>query len=218
MQGEVLFKLDDFQADLIEKSIFESGQFYEKDTLDLLKGYIKPDPVVVDAGANIGNHTLYFAKNVGAKMVYAFEPVISVFVKLDRNVRLNQCANVVLHNAALGNHAGYVLCKNTVIGNSGAQQVAYSDSGGMNVVSLDELRLEHAIDFMKIDVEGFEIEVLFGAASTIAKDHPAIFVEVWPKNQRQVIELLHGYGYRLERSFGEDNFLFLYSPSSTSTD
>lgn len=217
IQGEVLFKLDDFQTDLVEKSIFESGQFYEKGTLDLLKRYIKPESVVVDAGANIGNHTLYFSKIVGARMVYAFEPVMSVFAKLERNVKLNQCANVVLHNTALGSHAGYVLCKNTVIGNSGAQQLTYSVSDGMNVVPLDELQLGQAIDFMKIDVEGFEIEVLLGAARIISKDHPAIFVEVWPKNQRQVTELLHSYGYKLEQSFGDDNFLFLHSPSTTST-
>lgn len=78
----------------------------------------------------------------------------------------------------------------------------------MSCCPLDSVPIDVKIDFMKIDVEGFENEVLLGAGELIKRDRPIIFVEVFEKNRNAVEKTIHHLGYVLKEKWG-DNYLFL---------
>ena len=94
-----------FSGDHIADKIARHG-LYEKDVLEFLLALLKllPQPVVLDIGANIGNHTLAFA--TVAAQVHAFEPIPAIHALLSQNVAQNQLHNVVVQNFALSDTAG----------------------------------------------------------------------------------------------------------------
>ena len=103
---ETLFylpKLDLKAGEFIQNRIFLEGNYFERRRLLQARKYIKKKGVVLDIGANLGNHTLFFLKECGAERVYAFEPVKSTFQILKKNICLNHLQDkAVLYNAALG--------------------------------------------------------------------------------------------------------------------
>ena len=66
---------------------------------------------------------------------------------------------------------------------------------------------DNTIDFIKIDVEGHELEVLQGARETLLKYKPTIFIETFPDKKTKVHEYLTNLGYRLEKTFRGCNYL-----------
>jgi FkbM family methyltransferase len=145
----------------------------EPELFAFYEGFLKPGMTVVDAGANIGLHTLFFAKRVGPEgRVYAFEPGQSAFGRLQSHVERNQIANVRCFHCALGASEGVVSITENCKDNS-RNFVVETSSGtaGARSVSLrclDRVLKEEGvarIDFLKIDVEGFEPQVLKGASS-----------------------------------------------------
>jgi FkbM family methyltransferase len=131
---------------------------------------------VVDAGANIGTHTVQYAERVGSDgHVIAFEPYKPAFECLEfncRNFQHVQCFNVGL--AWQSGRARLVLPNDN---NMGTVATDIDDKGSTEIHPLDDYNLE-ACDFIKLDVEGFEVLSLFGAANTIGKFRPKIYVEL----------------------------------------
>lgn len=110
-------------GEFIQNRIFLEGYYFEWRRLFQAGKYIKRAGIVLDIGANIGNHTLFFLKECHVKKVYAFEPVKSTFEILEKNVRLNHLQDyTVLYNAALGENR----CNAKVIYN-------HADAGGNRV-------------------------------------------------------------------------------------
>lgn len=93
-------------TDAVQRIILLAHNFYEAHQMTAVRPFIPTGAVIVDAGANIGNHTLFFAKVCGAAEVHAFEPLRTIFAVLERNVALNGLTNVRCHNMALGAAAG----------------------------------------------------------------------------------------------------------------
>lgn len=211
--SEIQFHLHNYQTDLIEKLIFESAAFYESDILNDLSQYLDSSSVVLDVGANIGNHTIYFSKVIKVFHVYSFEPIEDTFQKLTKNVSLNNCKNVTLHKCALGAGQLFAEPDNMAFGNSGGMRIKYSEnSKGIIVKPLDDFIFTDKIDLIKIDVEGFEEEVLIGGSNRIKTDKPIIFIEIHKKNYAIVESyLINQLNYRFEKIFGEDNYLFFPS-------
>jgi FkbM family methyltransferase len=145
----------------------------EPELFAFYEGFLKPGMIVVDAGANIGLHTLFFAKRVGPEgRVYAFEPGQSAFDRLQNHVKRNQLANVRCLHCALGASEGVVSITENCQDNSRNFVVESSSAttGAKNVAlrSLNQLLKEESVgrvDFLKIDVEGFEPQVLEGASN-----------------------------------------------------
>lgn len=145
----------------------------EPELFAFYEGFLKTGMKVVDAGANIGLHTLFFAKRVGPEgRVYAFEPGQSAFGRLQSHVERNQLANVRCFNCALGASEGVVSITENRQDNSRNFVVESSSetTGTKNVVlrSLDQVLEKEGVarvDFLKIDVEGFEPQVLEGASN-----------------------------------------------------
>lgn len=181
--------------DHLGRAIREGRGFYEADVLLRSRELYLPGTVVVDAGANIGNHTVFFAAILGAH-VEAFEPFASNRTLLEMNVAENALDDRVrIHAAALGAAAAFGTAIPGRPGNAGTASVRVGD-GDVPVVTLDDLDLDGPVGLIKIDVEGSECAVLQGAAATIARDLPDIVVEAdGDAAFRDAARLLHTYGY-----------------------
>lgn len=208
-EKEVKFQLKNYKTDLIEKLLFENSEFYEEEILNDLSIYLSSSSIVLDIGANIGNHTIYFSVISQVAQVYSFEPILETFERLANNIKLNQCENVTLFNCGLGAENSFAEADNLTFGNNGAMKIKYShDSNSIIVKPLDDFYFSSKVDFMKIDVEGFEEEVLKGGVNRIKMDRPVIFIEIHKQNYFRVEECLKKLDYRLERQYNDDNYLF----------
>ncbi|SIT31364.1 FkbM family methyltransferase [Achromobacter sp. MFA1 R4] len=165
-------------TDYISKKIIDSKAFYELDVLEEISGLSLGEGIFVDVGANIGNHTLFFSLILNRE-VEAFEPAGDAFAQLVRNVQLNRAeALVSCHRLAVGARQSRGLM-NVVPGNLGASSFSLDDSGTIQLVTLDSMLYEKSskVALIKIDVEGFELEVLQGAIQILDRDAPTLIVE-----------------------------------------
>jgi FkbM family methyltransferase len=197
-------------VDVIQRNILTHHCFYEVRALQRVRSYIGPDSVVLDAGANIGNHTIFFAKICDAKEVVAFEVMRETFALLERNIRLNDLDNVRLFNAALGARQGYAKLSHFGQGNIGGASIKVIEQpGAYEVVTIDGLTLP-ALHFLKIDVEGGFLDVLQGASDTLTRLRPLIWIELRAnKDEREPgEEMLRRLGYRMRVELSRNDFLF----------
>ena len=196
----------------------------EPELFAFYEAFLKPGMTVVDAGANIGLHTLFFAKRVGPEgRVYAFEPGQSAFDRLQSHVKRNQLTNVRCFHCALGADEGTVAIAENPQDNSRNFVVESSPGkiGTKNVAlrSLNQVLAEESVvrvDFLKLDVEGFESEVLKGARSYLEKHRIRVLqLELDDlglgrsgSNSTDICDTLFGYGYhRAEWSQKHDRFV-----------
>lgn len=164
---------------LIDSSIYYKGSFEPETTRQITKS-VKQGMVVIDVGANIGCHTFHFAQLVGKKgQVIAFEPMSSAFSKLIRNAELNQFDNITLEKAALGRENG------TMEADFRTSWSLYNKDKTVAPESVPVYRLDdylnnrgiNHIDFIKLDVDGYEYKVLQGSKETLEKNMPLIITE-----------------------------------------
>lgn len=209
--GTMIYNRNDIY---VGRSLEKYGEFSEGEG-DLFRQVVKPGQVVVEVGANIGAHTVLLAILAGPKgRVHAFEPQRLVFQMLAGNMAINNLNNVFCYQKAVGNAPGSVLvpvldCERE--NNWGGLGLGDWKRGEpVEVITLDGLNL-HACDFLKIDVEGMELEVLQGATGLIERYRPVIYAE----NDRKVksgelIRFLDSLGYDLywhkPPLFRADNF------------
>jgi FkbM family methyltransferase len=179
-------------GDYIPRKISDEHTFYESTFLELLQGFHRPGGVIIDGGANIGNHTLYFAKVVGAEVI-AFEPEPHNASCLAINLVLNGISDrVQLHKHGLGQTSGMITLQMNVESNFGSfttklnsnknsNQMADTMQVNVPVSSLDavlEANISRkTISILKLDVEGMELDVLRGAKELIQSSLPVIAVE-----------------------------------------
>ena len=177
--GYVLYNTNDVY---IGRAIEKYGEYGELEA-KLFEQICRPGDIVVEAGANIGTHTMVLARLVGAGgRVHAFEPQRIVFQTLCANLALNTITNVEAYHAALAAEAGHVRIPDIrydVEGNFGGVSVDKFEAGiRVPKLVLDELLDEiPRLKLIKIDVEGMEREVLRGAGRLIAKFRPMLYVE-----------------------------------------
>lgn len=169
----------------------------------------KPGDVFVDVGANVGSWTLAAARAVGPQgMVIAVEPVPHMADALRRSARANRLANVRVAEVALA-EAGGTRPFSVESGNSGGSRLGLMDSDAerefiaitVRTTSLDDLAREHGLtrmDVVKIDVEGFEADVLAGAGGSLGRFAPAIVMEAGhddagQRGRSHAILRKHGY-------------------------
>lgn len=137
--------------------------------------------VIIDAGANIGDHTITFSQIVGPSgVVYAFEPNPLTYLALSRNTA--RLTNVVCFDFGVSDRKGYV--RFTPDPNSGASYVSGEGSVSIKVTTVDDLlflALERC-DLIHFDVEGYEPRALRGAVNTINRFHPLLLVEICNKH------------------------------------
>lgn len=178
----LLISGDPFYIDLSETvslDIFLHGQIiYEKYTDLLFKKFIKPGNTVIDAGANIGYYTHLASKLVGNNgHIYSYEPVPKALEILKHNAP----SNVTILNKALSDKSGtFDFFIQEGIVTSSLKPDASGTKIEVEVSTLDEefKNQKSEVHFIKIDVEGFELNVLKGAISIINKNRPFIYFEL----------------------------------------
>lgn len=181
----------------VELSVFETGT-YEKGLLYLLKDFLKAGDCFVDVGANIGLMSIYASKQVGETgRILSFEAHPDTFRWLNFNTTLNKIKNIESFNFALGAEEGLArIYDNWQVNRGGASLVVKTEgskSYSIQVKLLDDCLSEGVKPkVIKIDVEGFELEVLKGAELTIQAHRPILIVEISSlrSNQHENAELI----------------------------
>ncbi len=209
--NDTLFYVPNFPHDLIQNHIVNKETYYEAELLKELNNIIPEHAHVLDIGANIGNHSLYWAKEHGAQKIIAFEAVKSTYDILQKNIEINKLENIIeAHNVAVSDQNGKAKIHYFTMSNIGATSIQNSEEGNIPTIKLDDFQLPlQKIDFIKIDVEGHEIKVLTGAIQTITKFKPKIFIEVFENNKNLVFQKFSELKYNLAQKFPNDNYLFI---------
>jgi len=160
------------------------------------KSLLKPEMTIVDIGAHIGTFTLSARKIIGERgRIIAIEPEIMNFRQLKRNLKLNKINNCLIINVALADHTGeepFFLHKD-----SSGHSLIPGDSINktqIKVKTLDDLLKElniSKVDFLKIDTEGVELEVLKGGKETLCKNPKMkIVIDYSPGQETEIISYL----------------------------
>lgn len=167
---------------------------YEYTTLQAFQNFVKPGDCILDIGANIGAHTLHLAKQVGAQgKVYAFEPTRYAITKLKRNLELNpNLAKSVIAEQIMLSDTDTAPPKSAIYSSWPLEKIQnvhpehlgnLKSTEGCTAITLDtyikEKVIEH-VQFIKMDVDGFEYKVLKGASHLLKQHRPTILMELAP--------------------------------------
>ncbi|MGE0151210.1 MAG: FkbM family methyltransferase [Reyranellaceae bacterium] len=184
----------------VGQAFHQYGEYNEAEMVALRQLCGRGDHVF-DIGANMGAHTVPMAQHVGPQgRVYAIEPQRIVYQMMCANVALSAMTNVHTFRAAAGSAPGSINVPSldySQRGNYGGVSVGGDRGEPVPVITVDSLQPEKC-RLIKIDVEGFELDVLQGAARTIARFQPRLYLE----NDRRekspaLIAHLQSLGYRL---------------------
>ena len=197
--GYVLYNQNDMY---VGKSIETYGDYQLEET-KFFSGFIQKGDMVLDIGANIGTHTLWFAKKVGKRgRVIAFEPQRLLFQTLCANMAINSVINTDCKQMGVGSVQKLIdlpVIDPTKKTNFGGVDIRGHTSGEkVAICKIDDIGLKRC-DFIKIDVEGMEPDVLMGGVNTIAKLRPYIYMEVdRDENNELLSQILHELKYVIE--------------------
>ena len=182
---------------------------WEPKILEIYKKLLKPNHIVIDVGSHMGYHTVNFGFN--SQHVFAFEPQRHLYNQTLGNVFLNgldekiTCYNVGLGKSNKKSSMENVEKHNTLNweGNDGIELINYGgrcvddnlSDENITIKTLDSFNLSP--NFIKIDVEGYELKVFQGAKKTIQKFLPILFFECYIKHQQEVFKLINNMGYEI---------------------
>ena len=172
--------------DIIKKKILEN-KIWGEEVYNISKKFIKNDTIVLDAGANFGQMSILFSQLEKNVEVYSFESSKFISNILKKNVIKNN-ANVKVFNCILGNESNrtYIIKKKDLSNFStwGSNRVEIINQQSKNynneevqTLRIDDLIFKKKISFFKIDVQGFDLEVLKGSKNTILKHKMPIIFE-----------------------------------------
>jgi FkbM family methyltransferase len=201
--------------------------------LSARRRFFGPGVVAIDGGANIGVHTLEWARHMhGWGRVIAFEAQEYVFYALAGNIALNNCWNASARWAALGEQDGFLDVPEPDYLQAGSfgslelrprqgtefigQDISYDadDCVRTRMQHIDGLALER-LDFLKLDVEGMEMDVLRGARRALERHKPVVLVEVIKSDAAAIGEFFEGLGYRLVKEGMGINMLAVHESDPT---
>lgn len=207
----VLFYLPNLPQDTLQRHVWQWRQFFEEGQIDIACHYLPKKAVIIDIGANIGNHTMYWASKCDPCRIYAFEPVPETFEILKRNIAINCFVNVKIFNMGLSDEPSHAEIDSFFPENIGATVIKKSEKGTLQVEKLDNIKIEeNRVDFIKIDVEGHELLVLKGAIETLKKYKPVIFIEMFEPNFEAGNKILIDLGYELKENLGSHNYVYVH--------
>jgi FkbM family methyltransferase len=195
-------------TDYIQRKMFLNAYW---DEIRALKENVREGMTVFDIGSNVGVYTLFASSVVGIRgKVYAFEPNPIVHQRLAKTINENKITNVRLFNCGIGDCRGELtLYPNTQPGNASSTMVADGQSHGFtvsidtldNVMSVQDVA---TIDYLKIDVDGFEPNVFKGAAQALKNRQinfiQSEFSDYWLRrngsNPQKLYQTIIEYGFR----------------------
>jgi FkbM family methyltransferase len=197
---------------ILENASFDPGEIKLAVDLLLMRRKHYGDGVVgIDCGANIGAHTIEWAKAMTQwGSVLSIEAQERIYYALAGNIAINNCFNAIAVHAALSSESGVMQIPNpnySIPSSFGSlelrqregnefigQKIDYQNMVNVRKLMLDEFGLPR-VDLIKIDVEGMEIEALQGAAQTIERAHPIMLIEKIKTDAAQLQQWLQSRGY-----------------------
>jgi len=207
------------------------GIDWEPDVCNALARLYVRGTDVIDVGANLGLNAIGLHRRTPVTgVIHLFEPQHDVFAALRYNA---QHIPAMLYNVAVADTIR-MLCFEQVHGNIGGTPLQ-GDGGAVGspfafpvsqksthvlALPLDNLVFPRRVSVIKIDAEGSELSVLIGAQTLIAKDQPAIVVEVWSQNRPPVFELLLRMGYTMQEHIVDtfcDDFVWVPAAAQLTT-
>ncbi|HEX7748428.1 MAG TPA: FkbM family methyltransferase [Bordetella sp.] len=200
---------------ILDKSSYDATEVaFALALLDRRRKYFGDGVVAIDGGANIGVHTIEWARHMhGWGAVLSFEAQEIIFYALAGNIALNNCLNARAKLAALGErdgelnipepnyfaHASFGSLELRQRENTEdiGQRISYDPSQGTSVpmIRIDSIGLVR-VDFLKLDVEGMEAEALRGARNTLQTHKPILLIEIIKSDQAAIKAMLDELGYR----------------------
>lgn len=179
----------------LSNHIRRENDFFEADILDYLKDYHPVQETILDIGANIGNHAVYFANFLKYSQLICFEPLPENFKVLISNLT-GKYKNFEVYQYAASDKSGTLkMAPNT--SNMGASRVDKNGSVEVRAITIDRMNFQN-VTLMKIDVENYEPFVLEGAKDTIFRCHPLILIEDWDKKYTKLLP-----DYEIEKAWDE---------------
>lgn len=189
---------------------------HERNSTAEVKRVIKPGMKILEIGANIGYYALIETTLAGPTgHLFAIEPSPYNFDLLKKNLSLNNIKNADLHQAAFGEKRAKV--KFYMYDRSNLSSFIKREDMGMEtteieveMLTLDDFLSLKKVDFIRMDVEGYELEILKGATKVLSSaDKPKLFfIEVHSEllhkkgsSAREIVETLAKYGYEVRKSF-----------------
>ena len=211
--------------DCMISNIIKKNKIWEPHLHYIFDKFIKNDSVVIECGCHIGTHTLKMATL--CKKIYCFEPMPTTHEILNKNIVLNNITNAIVFKKGVADKIGITKYGWIPDHNPGASGLDNNPMGKppmtnaankiieVELTTIDSLELDK-VDFMKIDVEGYETLVIQGAMNTIKKYKPIICMEVWKnhfgefdlQHTKELFKNLLEIGYDVEHIYGPD-FLFI---------
>lgn len=191
---------------LIDKEIYNNG-VWEPEILEVLKENISQESVCLDIGANIGQHTLYMASLANKGRVYSFEPLKKLVDQIKESVIANNFKNIEIYNFGLSNTSETlnIYLDNLNIGRSTFDKRKEASSiEKADIKVFDDIWGDNKIDFLKMDVEGYEYYALQGMKNNILKSHPKMLLEFTPLfynkmniSSSEILEFILNLNYKI---------------------
>ncbi|MDW7690496.1 FkbM family methyltransferase [Flammeovirgaceae bacterium SG7u.111] len=166
-----------FEIDLnddVQRGIYFNA--FEKKELQLIKKIIPENAVCLDVGANIGFYTLNISKFRPKSTIHTFEPDPAVYAKLQRNCQINSVDNRVIHHPiALSDQISQQQFYRSDEAHYGCGSLSFQPQYSAETIEIETCTLDHfldehaidQVDFIKIDIEGHELQMLKGAKKTL---------------------------------------------------
>jgi FkbM family methyltransferase len=208
------FKLDDLKFSIcldpkngfVDEEIF-LNDCYEPEILNLIKKHSNKKNVFLDIGANIGQHSLF--SSFFFKEVISFEPINKLYLQIKKSIKQNNIKNIKVHKFGLSNNNE---TKNIKINfsNIGSSSILDTEEKfdleeKIKLKKLDLILKNKKIDFIKMDIEGYEYFAFLGMENLIGKYKPKIIFEFSPflydkidKNMsKKILTFLKSFKYNL---------------------
>lgn len=200
------------------------GRLWEPHLLPVFKKYISKNSVVLEAGTHIGPHSVIIAQM--CQTLHGFEPLDPSRFLLKENLKLNNLSNVIVYDKGLSDASGSTSFEWIRDSNPGGAGLANNPDGSpesckaidnkesmtVELITIDSLDLNR-IDFIKLDVEGYETKAIQGGIKTIERDKPVITIECYKNWEGEIpskdyvvskFNMLTDLGYRYESIAGPD--------------
>ena len=209
-EGEQFFFRKD---DTIGESLRRYGE-WARNELDFFANFISLGDFVIDIGCNVGTHSMYFSEKVGVSgHVFSIDAQIAAIALTSLTASTQQRENISVLNVAVGEKfdlINFPTPNYNLQSNFGA--LKKSDSGKLvPQIQLDGFKLSK-VDFIKMDIEGNELNALKGARETISRHRPKISCEILEESAKtEIMNFLNDFDYKYEDhripAFNPNNFL-----------
>lgn len=213
----------DAHQDVVANAI-KGNQIFEQEVVNLASKYIKPNTTVLDIGANFGQMSILFSNMVGAKgKVYSFDADDWVFEILNKNIAANDKLGIIIPKfGAVHNKLGDTLIfpeqNFEEFGAYGSYGIDYNAKKGREVksITIDSLNIKEPISFIKIDIQGGDLQAMQGAVKTIEKNKCPIlfeyeyhFEEKYNMCFQDYVDFVQSINYKFAKVISGHNFLIL---------